>query len=212
MARSRRATSDEIELALKSALSSLTEAIRKPSAKLAIAERVQQLHTELEVWKAISQWTENLTEEALNQKLAIDVELIVEESKQADLTVDDLDALRVMFRGIVDALEGRADSVMTANPEVARFLQRAAKKKEPTARRFRPEFEEAFRRRHSATRGATSITVENLAAELMPREYSSNPESAVRNMQQGVRRVELEHARCQQMEIPSPFLPDNDLD
>ena len=205
MARSRRATSDEIRSALRSALIELTAALQKPTAKHAIAERKQQLLTELAIWDAVLQSSANPSGETLSQKLTIDEGLITEASEQADLTVDDLEALSSMFRSLVEVLDSRAESP-TASPEVARFVQRGFSRGELKARRFRREFEEAFRIRHASSQKGGTVTTEELAAQLMPHEHAKNPESAVRNLQQGLIRVEREHKRCLQRGIPSPFL------
>jgi len=187
-------------------VSLLTKALRSQTAPRSIAARIEQLELELEFWEDILHALERSTEKELDRYLAISTALIAEQSSEASLTVDDLEVLRQSFQGSADALNGNMPAAEAPSAEISRFLQRITAPKETRVRRFRPEFELAFRKRQLLSVESRTITAEALAEEFMSAEYQRNPESAVRNMQQGIRRVAREHERCERLGIPSPFL------
>ena len=121
------------------------------------------------------------------------------------MRVEDLEQIRQMFDGMIATLAGQ--SIEVDNPDLfVEALTRAARPTPP--KRFKPAFEEAFKRRKRAEERGKSIPVKDLAQELTSYEYKRNPESAIRSMQRGIARIEAEHQQYVVQGQPSPYLSD----
>jgi hypothetical protein len=112
------------------------------------------------------------------------------------ITVDDLRLLVDLLNGITSSLtgSGSADPIVSLQ-QVGRFLVRLEAGPKHTQRKYKPEFLAAYEARKEASRSGKTITSERLAQEFMAPAYERNPASAIRSMQQAMKRIEADERR-----------------
>ena len=143
------------------------------------------------------------SDESLRDLFPIDVSQLSQASQELSVRVEDLDQIKQLFDALTAAFLGQPAEI--ENPSrLLDVLTRSSKPASP--KRFKPAFEQAFRRVKEAQKIGKSIPAKDLAQDLTPYEYNHTPESAIRSMQKGIARVEREHQSCVRQEIPSPFL------
>ena len=126
---------------------------------------------------------------------------------QPRMTVAELEAIGQTSLGLRAVLGGAPVEIDKKNLELVwRSLTRPRQGWKPKV--LKAEFVQAFCIRMKARRQGKVVTAESLAQLLMPYQYRQNPESAIRSMQRGLRRVEEEHKRCEREGVPSPVPPD----
>lgn len=89
----------------------------------------------------------------------------------------------------------------------APFLRALTSGNPAQPRRYKKEYLEAYRERLTAAHKGEVITTPRLVAKYRSRPDDENFDSDVRGMQRALRRVEKEHQRCFNLNIPFP--PDN---
>ena len=203
MPRKKKAKPEEIAAEFVAGLERIREALLKPGAPKAIEARIAQLEDELQLWEDL---LETHPRQQLQDQFHVDMGQVLEQCGELSLRFEDLVQIRYGFAEMARALSGEPGHPMNPSAFV-NMVVRAGQPPTQKVSRFKPAFQEAFRRQEQAKKEGKSISARDLAKELTPYEYKHNPASAIRSMQSGIKRVAREHDRCRKLGIPSPFLP-----
>lgn len=211
MPRKRSATLLEIRSALAEITSALQDALLAKGARKSIRRRLHQLEQEH------AEWTNRLY--LIEKYSPTEIMKLVEKDRRrhrkqaaelvgSQITVEQLAAMTRYFGSVADTIAGRNIEATDFADLVPKLISLATPRPfQP--KRFLPKYQEAFRRRKEAEVHGRCIPVKELCQELAWYEYKRNPESCIRSMQRGIRRVEAEHARCLDHGIASPFMDEH---
>ena len=186
-------------------MEAMRDSLLKRTAPGNIRRRMEQIAGEYQVWSYYLGISTLKDKKKARQELTFSQARIKSFAAKLKPTFDDLAALRNLLFGIADAISGepiQQSELIKGVPALIRMGQPERLR----IHRFKPEFEEAFRLRHEAKKRGQVITAKALAQRLTEYGYQKNPDSAIRNMEQGINRVDKEHRRLKRLRVPSPFL------
>ena len=190
MPRVRRASPEEIRTAIRAAGLRFRDALLQPGAPKTIRLRMKQLSREYQVWNGTLALLRTKARRELSEQLTRDVDQVARKCRDMRIRADDLAALEEYFGKLADTVRG-ADIEPSPSPRLFRFLARLARSKPAVPRSLKPLYVEAYRRQQAARAEGRILTAETLARELLPTRFECNPESTIRSMQRGLKRVGL---------------------
>jgi len=205
MPRKRIARPEEIAKVIGGATQRLAEAVLSPNAPKLIKRHMQELGDEHLMFAGLLRARAIFPRREFRKLLSVDSGRIAEQVRHLKLTIEEVDALREYLDSVTDQITGKSAAInepqrVTATLQRILFTQ-------PVVQRFKPEFEDAFRRSLGARRKGRLIPAWELAKAHTPDAFRLNEESAVRGMQKALVRIEKEHSRLKTLGIPSPFEP-----
>ncbi|MGA2329589.1 MAG: hypothetical protein ABSH05_25300 [Bryobacteraceae bacterium] len=206
MPRKKTASAEELQKTIEQGMLRVRDALLKAGAGRAIRRRIRQLAWEYRFWNNLLALRAATSRKELQVLLTPDPRRVAEQCKDLQVRIDDLELVAELLEKIADAISGKP--VVVSSPRrLLEFVARLADSKRAAPRQLKNLYIEAFRWKTEAKARGQVVTAEALARQLAPKKYQENPESAIRSMQQGIRRVERAHKRCLGLGLPSPFLP-----
>lgn len=208
--RKRNATLPEISDTVSRIRRMLQDAILAKGARRTIQRRLRGLQSEYATWIAVLRLLHTHTDAEIAKMFADKRQLnrIIAQVFEGRPTVEQLSAFERLCEKVADTMAGRTPERQDL-PELTSKLIQFLTPRAVRAKRFSEKFERAFQLRKEAERDGRYIPVKELCQQLAPYEYKKNPESCIRSMQRGIRRVEAEHARCLEHGIASPFFDEH---
>jgi hypothetical protein len=151
---------------------------------------MKQITEEYRLWHGILALLRSKRQHELAEVLTRDVDRTAAKHSDMRIRKDDLATLGQFLRIPADIISGE-HVAPPPPPGFFRSVARLVESKPAVPRRLKPEYLEAYRRKQAARAQGRNLTAETLARELLPKRYERNPESAIRSMQRGLKRVEL---------------------
>ena len=202
MPRKKKASPKALEELVTEGLQAYRDALLSEGAPRAIQRRIGQLQDELRTWHGVLHLLKTKSQREIEELFDVDPHSIEEKCAGLNVREEDLPKLKTLWTRLARAA---SDKPVESDDfaEVFEVMSRLTAVKPFVVTRFEEKFEEGFRRRQ---RHRTPYV--KLAQDLSPDHYRLNPESAVQNMHNGIKRVLREHQRCLDAGLPSPFLPE----
>jgi hypothetical protein len=206
--RSKIASRQEAEEAVRNALTGLREALMAPKAPKVLERWLNQIAREWWFWHQLVELRRKLPRGKFIQILTPDAGHIARECETLKVTQADLRVFSQTVDMVATAIS--KGQVPPASPaymyRLSRFCSRQAYAAILRPRKLKPIYLKAYDRRAQSKIEGRMLTAAALAQELTPEDYQRSPENATRNMQRGLKRVEREHRRCKSLSIPFPVI------
>ena len=205
MARKKLARNQDLERTIKASIRDVVNVLFSEDGPKVLSRGITYFEQQAMLWTSMRDWLATTPRKKVERWVNERLEFATLTSRNTGILEEDLIGIKEALSGVACVLSTGLPP--TGNQKAARILfKHLLDQRDFQPRRFKPQFEEAFRIRHKAEQSDKLVTILDLTQRLTPYEFRKNPEAALRSMERGIRRVRVEHERCVALGLPSPFL------